>query len=310
MSEFVIAEDFPKNQIEFDRRFCDESACVEYLYQLRWPEGFSCSNCGHTEYWKSGRGLYICKTCEHNQSVTSGTIFHSTKKPLTDWFKALWWFSTRKSGVNAINLQDLLGLGSYTTAWKWLQKLRSCTINTSREKLSGNIEADEFYLGGEHSGKRGRGAEHKCTIAVAVERKGHKLGRLRMQVIQRCSSDELIPFATANIASGSTVTTDGWKGYTGLEEKGFVHKKVIQSKTDDKNSILPGVHLVVSLVKRLILGTFQGRFEGKYLQRYLDEYVFRFNRRTTKSVGKRFWRIIQQAVATPPLLEVQIAASC
>lgn len=310
MSEFVIAEDFPKNQIEFDRRFCDESACIEYLYQLRWPEGFSCSKCGHIEYWKSGRGLYICKACEHNQSVTAGTIFHSTKKPLTDWFKALWWFATRKSGVNAINLQDLLGLGSYTTAWKWLQKLRSCTIRASREKLSGNIEADEFYLGGEHSGKRGRGAEHKCTIAVAVERKGHKLGRLRMQVIQRCSSDELIPFATANIASGSTVTTDGWKGYAGLEEKGFVHKKVIQSKTDDKNSMLPGVHLVVSLVKRLILGTFQGRFEGKYLQRYLDEYVFRFNRRTTKSVGKRFWRIIQQAVASPPLLEVQIDASC
>jgi transposase-like protein len=309
MNEFLIAEDFPKNQKEFDRRFCDESACIEYLYQLRWPEGFSCSKCGHTEYWKSGRGLYICQACEHNQSVTAGTIFHSTKKPLSDWFKALWWFATRKSGVNAINLQDLLGLGSYTTAWKWLQKLRSCTIRTSREKLSGSVEADEFYLGGEHSGKRGRGAEHKCAVAIAVERKGHKLGRLRMQVIQRCCSDELIPFATTNIAAGSTVTTDGWKGYIGLEENGFVHKKVLQSKTDDKNSILPGVHLVVSLVKRLILGTFQGRFEGKYLQRYLDEYVFRFNRRTTKSVGKRFWRIIQQAVATPPLMEVQIATA-
>lgn len=309
MNEFVIVEDFPKNQIEFDRRFYDESACIEYLYQLRWPEGFTCSKCGHTEYWKSGRGLFICQACEHNQSVTAGTIFHSTKKPLTDWFKALWWFATRKSGVNAINLQDLLGLGSYTTAWKWLQKLRSCTIRTSREKLSGNIEADEFYLGGEHSGKRGRGAKHKCTVAIAVERKGHKLGRLRMQVIQRCSSDELIPFAAANIASGSNVTTDGWKGYAGLKEQGFIHKKVLQSKTDDKNSVLPGVHLVISLVKRLILGTFQGRFEGRYLQRYLDEYVFRFNRRTTKSVGKRFWRIIQQAACSPPLLDVQIAAA-
>lgn len=310
MNEFIIAEDFPKNQTEFDRRFCDESACIDYLYQLRWPDGFVCSRCSHTEYWKSGRGLFICKACEHNQSVTAGTIFHSTKKPLTSWFKALWWFATRKSGVNAINLQDLLGLGSYTTAWKWLQKLRSCTIRTSREKLSGSIEADEFYLGGEHSGKRGRGAEHKCTVAIAVERKGHKLGRLRMQVIQRCSSNELVPFATANIASGSTVMTDGWKGYAGLEENGFIHKKVLKSKTNDKDSVLPGVHLVISLVKRLILGTFQGRFEGKYLQRYLDEYVFRFNRRTTKSVGKRFWRIIQQAIASPPLREVQIATNC
>ena len=307
MNEFVVSEDFPKNQTEFDRRFHDESACLEYLFQLRWPDGFECSKCGHAEYWKSSRGLYICQNCEHNQSVTAGTIFHGTKKPLTAWFKALWWFATRKSGVNAVNLQDLLGLGSYSTAWKWLQKLRSCTILPTREKLSGNIEADELYLGGEHSGKRGRGAEHKCAVAIAVERKGHKLGRLRMQVITRCSADELIPFAVANIASGSAITTDGWKGYSSLEENGFIHKKVLQSKTEDKDSILPGVHLVASLVKRLILGTFQGRFEKKYLQRYLDEYVFRFNRRTTKTVGKRFWRIIQQAVATPPLTNVQIA---
>jgi transposase-like protein len=248
--------------------------------------------------------LYICQQCEHNQSVTAGTIFHGTKKPLTAWFKALWWFATRKSGVNAVNLQDLLGLGSYSTAWKWLQKLRSCTILPARKKLSGNIEADELYLGGEQSGKRGRGADHKCAVAIAVERKGRKLGRLRMQVIARCSADELIPFAVSNVASGSTVTTDGWKGYSALEDKGFIHKKVVQSKTEDKDSVLPGVHLVTSLVKRLILGTFQGRFDRKYLQRYLDEYVFRFNRRTTKTVGKRFWRIIQQAVATPPLTNV------
>jgi transposase-like protein len=308
MNEFVVSENFPKNQTEFDHRFHDELACLEYLFQLRWPTGFECSKCGHTEYWKSGRGLYICQSCEHNQSVTAGTIFHGTKKPLTAWFKALWWFATRKSGVNAVNLQDLLGLGSYSTAWKWLQKLRSCTILPAREKLSGNIEADEIYLGGEHSGKRGRGAEHKCAVAIAVERKGHKLGRLRMQVIARCSANELIPFAADNIAPGSTIMTDGWKGYSSLEKNGFIHKKVLQSKTEDKDSILPGVHLVASLVKRLILGTFQGRFDKKYLQRYLDEYVFRFNRRTTKTVGKRFWRIIQQAVATPPLTNVQIAS--
>jgi len=297
-----MTEDFPKNEVEFDRRFCNEQACLEYLSQLRWPEGFVCIQCGHTGYWRSARGLYLCCHCEHQQSVTAGTIFHGTKKPLIVWFKALWWFSTRKSSVNAVSLQELLGLGSYQTAWRWLQKLRTCTIFSGREKLSGNIEADEFHLGGERSGKRGRGAGHKCKVAVAVERKGRKLGRLRMQVIDHCGADELIPFATNNIAPGSSITTDGWQGYCGLEEAGYVHKKILQTKADDKESVLPGVHLITSLVKRLILGTFQGRFEERYLQRLLDEFVFRFNRRTTKSVGKRFWRIMQQAVASPPVM--------
>lgn len=301
MEEFVVTEDFPKDQLEFDRRFKDEQACLDYLYKLRWPHGYACSKCGSTSYWESARGLYICKGCEYNQSVTAGTVFHGTRKPLTMWFKAMWWFSTRKSGVNAINLQQLLNLGSYNTAWEWLQKLRSCTIRNGREKLSGVIEADEFYLGGQSSGgKRGRGADHKCAIAVAVERKGKKLGRLRMQVIDRCNADNLIPFVENNVSSGSFVSTDGWKGYGSLSSKGYEHKQIITSKVDEKESVLPGVHLVISLFKRVVLGTFQGRFDEKYLQRYLDEYVFRFNRRTTKTVGKRFWRIVQFAAVTPP----------
>ncbi len=198
-----MKEDFPKNEVEFDRRFHSEQACLEYLFHLRWPAGFVCPRCGHTNCWKSARGLYLCRRCEHQQSVTAGTIFHATRKPLTIWFKALWWFSTRKSSVNATSLQEMLGLGSYQTAWCWLQKLRTCSIFPNRDKLSGHIEADEVYLGGTHSGKRGRGAGHKCKVAVAIERKGRKLGRLRMQVIENCSGAELIPFSKNNIATGS-----------------------------------------------------------------------------------------------------------
>jgi transposase-like protein len=308
MDEFVITEDFPKDQLEFDRRFADEPACLEYLFRLRWPGGFSCTRCGNTSYWKSARGLYICCGCEYHQSVTAGTIFHATRKPLTTWFKALWWFSTRKSGVNAVNLQQLLCLGSYKTAWEWLQKLRSCTIRSGREKLSGNLEVDEFYLGGVR-GKKGRGSKYKLVVAVAVERKGRRLGRLRMQVITRCTAKELIPFVMNNVTSGSSIATDGWAGYNGLEDKGYQHKIIFQTKSEDKDSILPGVHLIASLVKRLILGTFQGRFEAKYLQRYLDEYVFRFNRRNTKSVGKRFWRMVQFAAASEPITGQQVLSA-
>lgn len=296
-----MKEDFPSNEVQFDSRFQSEQACLDYLFQLRWPKGFRCSRCDHDKYWTSSRGLYLCRYCDHQQSVTAGTIFHGTRKPLTLWFKALWWFSTRKSGINATALQELLGLRSYQTAWCWLQKLRTCTVFPDRAKLSGSVEVDECFLGGAHRGKRGRGAEHKCKVVVAVERKGRKLGRLRMQVIESCSADELTPFVKTNIAAGSRITTDGWGAYNGLRKEGYTHKAIVQSKTDDKESVLPGVHLVTSLVKRVILGTFQGRFDPQYLQRYLDEYVFRFNRRNCRAVGKRFWRIMQQAVQAAPV---------
>lgn len=299
-------EEFPKNEVEFDRRFREEQACREYLFNLRWPEGFICAGCGHSFYWETSRGLYVCRDCEYQQSVTAGLIFHGTRKPLTAWFKALWWFSTCKSGVSAVALKELLGFGSYQTAWCWLQKLRTCTIFPNRTALTGKVEVDEFYLGGERSGKRGRGAEHKCKIAVAIERQGHKLGRLRMQVIDNCGGNELIPFVKNNVSAGSQVLTDGWNGYNGLEKAGYVHQKVLSSKTSEKESILPGVHLVVSLVKRVVLGTFQGRFDSAYLQRYLDEYVFRFNRRTTKTVGKRFWRIMQRAADSSPITNMAV----
>jgi len=309
MKNFIMTDDFPKNQAEFGKRFNNEQACYNYLLSLRWPQGFVCQRCDHDRHWQSATGLFICTRCEHQHSVTAGTIMHGTRKPLVLWFKAMWWFTTRKSGVNAINLQDLLGLGSYNTAWLWLQKLRSCTVLKSREKLTGTVEADEFYLGGHRSGKRGRGAEHKCAVAIAVERKNPKLGRVRLQVIDDCSAGELVPFVQTNVASGSCITTDGWPGYSALQGSGYAHRRMLQNKAENKESVMPGVHLVISLIKRLVLGTFQGRFEKKYLQRYLDEYVFRFNRRTSKSVGKKFLRIVQQAVVTRAMPRKQVLAS-
>ena len=306
MEPSVLPEDFPRNQAEFDARFSSEEACAEYLCHWRWPQGFSCRKCGHPHFWRSSNGFLICTRCEHHHSVTSGTVMHGTRKPLRLWFKAMWWFTTRKSGVNAVNLQDLLGLGSYHTAWEWLQKLRSCTIRKDREQLSGVVEVDEIYIGGHASGKRGRGAEHKTAVCIAVEKKGPKLGRVRIQVVQNCGSDQVVPFVQANVVQGSIVKTDGWQAYGSLGQEGYDHRPVTQSKAMVEDSVLPGVHLIASLIKRLILGTFQGRFEPKYLQRYLDEYTFRFNRRKTNSVGKRFFRIAQQVAMSVPMPRWQI----
>ena len=170
MTDLTITEDFPKSEIEFELRFSNPKACYVYLFKQKWPNGFECSRCGHGQYWFSSRKLYICTQCQFQNSLTAGTIMDSSKKPITYWFKAMWWFTTRKSGVNAVNLKELLGFGSYGTAWTWLQKLRRCTIRDNREKLSGRVEVDEFFIGAARSGKRGRGAVGKTIVAVAVER--------------------------------------------------------------------------------------------------------------------------------------------
>ena len=167
------------------------------------------------------------------------------------------------------------------------------------QKLTGKVEADEFYLGGQESGgKRGRAAEHKSAVAIAVEKNGKKLGRIRLQVIANCSQDSLHDFINKHIQEQSNIITDSWGGYAGLAGKGYQHDRELQKEAPDKASVLPGAHLVIALVKRLILGLFQGRFHKKHLQGYLDEFVFRFNRRSVAFVGKKFMRIAEQAMCT------------
>ena len=302
MKDFTITEDFPRSEIEFDLRFSNPTACYDYLFAIKWPSGFICKKCQNGNFWISEKHLYICTKCNCQHSLIAGTIMESTKKPITYWFKAMWWFTTRKSGVNAVNLKELLGLGSYQTAWCWLQKLRRCTIRQDREKLSGRVEVDEFVIGGQRSGKRGRGAEDKIIVAAAVERCDveKKIGRIRLHVLLDYSAFSLETFINTNIEPGSTVVTDGWASYPPII-KDQHHVRVNQSKPDYKKERLHGVHLVASLVKRLIRGTFQGRFEPKYLQNILDEYVFRFNRRKSKYIGKKFMRIVEQVVKSSKL---------
>jgi len=308
MKEFTITEDFPKSEIEFDLRFLNPNACYDYMFSFKWPNGFVCKKCKNESYWISKRQLYICTSCEHQHSLTADTIMDSSKKPITYWFKAMWWFTTRRSGVNAVNLKELLGFGSYGTAWHWLQKLRRCTIRKDREKLSERVEVDEFVIGGRKSGKRGRGAEGKTIVAVAVERcdQKKKIGRIRLQVILDYSAYSLETFISENIQPGSNIATDSWSSYSSIIKEQYHHMPTNQSKAAKDYSSSYGVHLVASLVKRLVRGTFQGRFEPKYLQNYLDEYVFRFNRRKSKYIGKKFMRIVQQVVKSSKIKWDQI----
>ena len=232
----------------------------------------------------------------------SGTIFHKSTKPLSVWFTAIWWMIAQKNGVSAKGLQKILGFGSYQTAWTWLHKFRRLMVLNSRSKLKGIVEVDETLLGGKKPGKRGRGAEGKSLIAIAVEVKGGRTGRARLVKIPDASSESLHLFIENNIEKASKIITDGWKGYNGLSRLGYLHE--IQKPTvkdEDGEGVLPNVHRIASLLKRWLLGTHQSYLNKNKLGYYLDEFVFRYNRRTSKSRGLLFLRLIEQAVITSPI---------
>jgi len=296
--------EYPMTFSEFTTKFASEEQCREYLYRLRWPDGFCCPKCKQSEEpWRVGGTLYTCKTCRHQSSVTAGTIFQDTRKPLQDWFTAIWWVTTQKNGASAQGLQQVLGLGSYQTAWAWLHKIRAAMVNPNRAKLSGNVEVDETYIGSEeHDGKRGRGTGNKSLVAIGVEllEGKNQLGRIRMQVVPDASGDSLIGFIETNVEKGSTIITDGWSGYSPLSGKEYSHR--INGKYDvaDEKNVMPHVHMIVSLLKRWLLGTHQGAVREMHLQAYLDEYVFRFNRRKSAKRGLLFYRLIESAMQVPP----------
>jgi len=293
-------EDYPRTLMEFEQSFNTEQACREYLYQLRWPEGFRCPRCRHHEAWQIGRGLNECKQCHFQTSVTAGTIFQDTRKPLRLWFRAIWYVTNQKHGVSALGLQRALGLGSYRTAWTWLHKLRYAMVRPGRDRLSGTIEVDETYIGGEKPGKRGRGAAGKALVVVAAQEDGGRIGRIRLRRVSDASANSLVPAVQECIEPGAVVRTDGWSGYTQLQALGYFHK-VIRQESHLGENLLPLVNRVVSLLKRWLLGTHQGAVQMSHLDYYLDEFTFRFNRRRSRSRGMLFYRLVQQAVAVDPI---------
>jgi len=293
-------EDYPRTILEMEERFGTDAACRDYLFQLRWPEGFRCPRCGHDTAWHLGRGLHLCSGCRFQASVTAGTIFQDTRKPLRLWFRAIWYVTSQKHGMSALGLKRVLGLGSYETAWTWLHKLRHAMVRPGRDRLAGRVEIDEIYIGGVKEGKRGRGADGKALVVVAAQEDGKYIGRIRLQRVADASSASLIPAVAAIVERGSTVCTDGWTGYRPLRKHGYKHEVIRKDGTVGEN-VLPRVNRVTSLLKRWLLGTHHGAVQQSHLDCYLDEFTFRFNRRRSRSRGKLFYRLVQQAVAIEPI---------
>jgi transposase-like protein len=291
--------EYPKNLLMMEEQFDSEAACREYLFQLRWPKGFRCPRCDHDVAWSRSNGLFECARCGFQASVTAGTIFQDTKKPLRLWFRAIWHVTSQKYGANALGLQRVLGFGSYRTAWAWLHKLRRAMVRPGRDRLSGRVQVDETYVGGEKAGKRGRGAAGKSLVLIAAEYDGKRIGRIRLLKIADASGDSIEKALKVMVEPGSQIETDGWSGYKKSESLGYVHV-IARDSAQIGEDLLPACHRVAGLLKRWLLGTHQGAVSHDHLGYYLDEFTFRFNRRTSASRGKLFYRLLQQAVAVEP----------
>ena len=290
----LIEETYPETMQDFIEQFATEKQCRDYLAKIRWSNGFTCPHCNGVAAWIKKNGIRVCKKCRKDISVTAGTHFAYSKIPLNIWFQAMWFVVTQKQGVSALGLGRALGITRQKTGWFLLKRIRETMTKTSPDLLSGTVEIDEVFLGGVKTGKRGRGAEGKTLILVAVEDKGKKgIGRIRISTIPNASENTLIETIQKLVEPGSTIRTDQHRGYPIITKHNFYHKPVAKVSYELGEDNTPLVHRVASLLKRWLLGTHQGGVQKENISSYLDEYVFRFNRRTSKSRGKLFYRLIQ-----------------
>jgi transposase-like protein len=286
----MVKSNYPKTILEFAAKYHNDEICMEYLTKNRWPEGFICPRCDHKGgWWLKKYVRFECMKCHRQTSPLAGTLLHRSHLPLHVWFWAIYLVATHTPGISAVQLQRQLGIVKNDTAWFILHRLRQGMVNPERNPLSGLIEADETHIGGPVKGKKGRGvrkAENKALVGGAVEilnytaKNGQlekKAGRLRLQILPSASEEEIGKFLRANVALGSTIKTDGWKGYSSTALDGYQHLREVQDFKKG-HELAPQIHQVFSNLKAWLLGIHHG-VEPKYLQSYLNEFVFRFNRR-------------------------------
>ena len=295
---------------EFEQRFATEGACRAYLARLRWPTGFCCPQCTTSGSWTTTRCLLMCRRCGYQASVTAGTIFHRTRLPLQDWFRAMWWMTDQKKHrLSALGLQRLLGLGSYRTAWLWLQKLRRTIVLPDWDRLGGQVEVDEIHMGSVEVGKGRRHMESKALVAIAAQIDGKGIGRIRLRRVPAASANQFVAFVKHVVEPGSMVITDGWKAYAGLKQEGFKHRpRLINTSGKPESVLLPRVHRVASLLTRWLMSTHQGALSREQLDSYLDEFMFRFNRRTSRDRWNLFYKLVAQAITVEPVPYSRLAA--
>ncbi len=316
--------DYPRSLAEFQRRFSTEEACVRYVVETRWPDGFRCVWCGSANArLLTTRRVWQCRDCRRQTRLTAGTILERTHLALPTWFAAAYLMTSVKPGISALQLSHQLEI-SLKTAWLLLHKLRRAMVDPARGKLTGEVEVDETWIGGRQAGLKGgrqRRGRKALLVALAVERRYKApradgrphaqpiyLGRLRAEIVPDASQATLTAFLERNVEPGSTIISDAWQGYRGLSTSSFNHQAISQSAMQragfDPDAV-PGVHRVIGNLKAWLLGTYHG-VGADHLDHYLDEFIFRFNRRFYPMAG--FATLLRLGSELPPTPLVEISS--
>ena len=264
--------------LEWQKRYGTEKACAAAIAKFRWPDGFICPKCGHNASWYiTTRKVYQCTKCRHQVSVTSGTLFHSTNLPLVKWFWAIYLVASDKRGISALRLSKQIGV-SWPPARNVLKKIRTAMVHRdSIYRLFDHLtELDDTYIGGKRPGKRGRGAEGKKSVIVAVENRGKYAGFAAMKAVENISGQSIKSFLERHLTKGQQVRTDALPAMNIIKQEHQHQKKV--TPPEEASTWLPLVHIIIGNLKTFLNGTFHG-VSHKYLQEYLDEFCYRFNRR-------------------------------
>ena len=300
-----------RSLLEFQKEFSTEGACAQHLREMRWVDNFKCPRCGHIEAWFiRTRNILDCKSCRAKISLTAGTIFHKTRTPLVKWYWLIYHMAMDKVGVSISEMQRVLEIRDYKTAWLMSHKVRKAMAGRDAGySLAGLVEMDDSFFGPKGR-KQGRGSERKSTVLCAVslyrDRQGEeKPGFAHMQVVDNASATNIERFLE-RLGYGPTteesqnlleaIRTDGWKSYgKAIEGTNLFHYKVVLRNPKSAGKLLPWVHRVISNAKAVIRGSHRGVSE-KHLQSYLSEICYRFNRRFWER--ELFDRLIKACVST------------
>lgn len=310
----------PMSWLIFQDKFRDEKDCYRWLFKSRWPEGFRCPKCNGKKYSLiNTRGLYKCKSCHYQVSLTAGTIFHKTRTPLMKWFMLIYRMATSKTGVSINEMKRELEINDYKTVWAMAHKIRKAMSDRdARYTLSGLIEVDESFFGPKSAGKRGRGAENKELVIIAVstwkdkdekERPGFahafiaanaKADTIENILIRLGIPDkEIKPLIVA-------IRTDGWRSYqTVADQLGIIHYRAVLRNQKDSMELLPFTHQIIANAKAVFAGPHRG-VSRKHIQRYLSEVCYRFNRRFWQR--EAFDRLLVACMSTTTITRDELMA--
>jgi transposase-like protein len=265
--------------------FADKETCFNFMVSMRWSDGIAiCPHCENNQTsFLSTRNIWKCKGCKKQFSVKIGTIFEDSPIGLDKWLTAMWLIANAKNGISSYEIHRAIGI-TQKSAWFMLHRIRLAMQNGSLDKLSGNVEVDETYIGGleknKHESKKlkqGRGSVGKTAVMGLLERKG----RVRAKVIEKTDKATLHTEVKENVEQGSNLFTDEWRSYQGLNAD-YVHEVINHSIEYVKGNVhTNGIENFWSLLKRTIKGTYVS-VEPFHLGKYIDEQVFRYNERKAK----------------------------